>query len=41
MVDINNWGEVNHMKSFIISITQPHVLDMGEIDSDGGHFGFC
>ena len=30
MVEINNPGEANYIKSFIIPITQPHVLDMGE-----------
>ena len=41
MVVINNWCEINHIKSFIIPISRPHVLDMGDIDSDGGQFGFC
>ena len=36
---INNLAEINHIKSSNVPITQPHNLH--EIDSDGGHFGFC
>ena len=40
MLYINNLAEINHIKSFNVLVNYTTSY-LDEIDSDGGHFGFC